>query len=113
MSSGRYDEEERRRRIGHNEAAFRRINEAARTGAGNGTSVTGILCECGHLDCREELALPRPEYEEVRSRPRRFIVLPGHEIPDAERVVAERDGWNVVEKLDAAGEVAEETDPRA
>jgi hypothetical protein len=52
------------------------------------------------------------EYEEIRSDPRRFVVKPGHELPDFERVV-EQEGYYVVQKVGDAGEVAERLDPRA
>jgi len=39
-------------------------------------------------------------------------VLPGHEMTGVETVVATRPGYVIVEKLDQAGEVAEQSDPR-
>jgi hypothetical protein len=52
------------------------------------------------------------EYEEIRSHPRWFVLVPGHEIPDVETVVSARPGYVIVEKQDLAGEVAEAHDPR-
>jgi hypothetical protein len=46
-------------------------------------------------------------YESVRANPRRFIVKPGHERRELERVVDARDGYLVVEKVGDAGAVAE------
>ena len=51
-------------------------------------------------------------YEAVRASPRRFLVLEGHETPEVERVVERHPAYVVVEKLDEAARVAEETDPR-
>jgi hypothetical protein len=52
------------------------------------------------------------EYEDVRAHPRRFVVLPGHELGELETVVESRSGYVIVEKRDLAGEVAEQHDPR-
>jgi hypothetical protein len=38
------------------------------------------------------------EYASVRRHPTRFIVVPGHEDGDIERIVGARDGYLVVEK---------------
>jgi hypothetical protein len=54
------------------------------------------------------------EYEALRAEPTRFAVVPGHEVPDVERVVDRRPKYLVVEKDDDdAEEVARESDPRS
>ena len=73
----------------------------------------GFVCECGNLDCLARLELTRAVYEEVRSDPRRFVVVPGHEDMEIARVVAAEEGYLVVEKIDEAAEVAIEHDPRS
>ena len=101
---------ESERRVGLNEATFREINEGVR-----GTPRDGLLsfrCECGRLGCNRLIALSRPRYEEVRADPRRFFVIPGHELTDFERVVERHDEYSVVEKHEGASDVAERTDPR-
>lgn len=72
----------------------------------------GFVCECGEDACRERVYLSLAEYESVRASPIRFAVLPGHEFPEAERVVEERDGYLVVEKCERVRYVAEQSDPR-
>jgi hypothetical protein len=52
------------------------------------------------------------EYERVRAHSRRFVVAPGHELPDAETIIEVAAGYTVVEKRDQAGTVAEASDPR-
>ncbi|MCW2949862.1 MAG: putative two-component system response regulator [Thermoleophilia bacterium] len=52
------------------------------------------------------------DYEEIRSEPDHFAVLVGHEILDAERVIAERESYLIVEKYGDAGRVATAGDPR-
>ena len=107
-------------RIARNEALFREFNERVEDMAENfdlrdeGDSLLiGFVCECGHLDCLERIELTRAAYEEVRSDPRRFVVVPDHEDPEIARVVARREGHLVVEKIDEAAEVAIEHDPRS
>ena len=51
-------------------------------------------------------------YERVREDPRHFLLVPGHEIPQAEVVVERQPAYVVVEKIGEAAEVAEEEDPR-
>jgi hypothetical protein len=107
-------------RVARNEALFREFNERVADMAGSfdpqgeGDALRiEFVCECGDLDCLERLELTRAAYEEVRSNPRRFVVAPGHDNPEVERVVARGDGYLVVEKIDEAAEVATEHDPRS
>ena len=84
-------------RVAHNEAAFRAIN--AEIADDTTHHRVGFLCECGHATCRRIVELGVAEYREVRADPRHFFVLPGHEIPSAERVVTRvEDSYLVVEK---------------
>jgi acetone carboxylase gamma subunit len=70
-------------------------------------------CECGSAACTQQIAMTVVEYETVRAEPTRFAVIPGHEMPEIERVVARHPNYLVVEKHDPdAEEVARETDPR-
>ena len=48
----------------------------------------------------------------MREHGDRFLVAPGHNLPDIEQSSSETDGWWVIEKEGAAGELAEELDPR-
>jgi hypothetical protein len=107
---------ERARRVGLNEALFRQVNEAveevnARFGRIEHLSV---VCECGDGECMAKIEITTAAYEQVRSNPQHFIVLPGHEIPDVETVVESGDGYEVVEKHEGVPEaVAGKTDPRS
>lgn len=102
-------------RLGANEAVFRQINERIERGhwPGEEDSPVGFRCECARLGCNDVIELSPREYERVRSNPRRFIVLPGHERLDIEVVVERSAGYLIVEKLNQAAEKAEETDPRS
>jgi hypothetical protein len=101
-------------RIAHNEAVFRDVNERIADGhwPGEPDAAVAFRCECGSLRCNQLLEVTLAVYEQVRADPRHFVLLPGHDIPDVEAVVASGDGYIVVEKMGLAGEVAEATDPR-
>jgi hypothetical protein len=109
--------DERARRVGHNEALFRQVNERIEdlTEAFATPSETfAVVCECGDLDCTEHVDLPPAVYERTRQNPTRFVVKAGHEIPDLEHIVEADDDYRVIEKdPPEAKRVAEETDPRS
>jgi hypothetical protein len=101
-------------RAAADEAAIRDVNEGIERGQwpGDEDSPVGFRCECARLGCNRLVELTVHEYEEVRSHPRRFVVVPGHELPDVETIVATRPGYLIVEKRDQAGAVAESPDRR-
>jgi hypothetical protein len=102
-----------RQRIAANEALFRQINERINQGHWQGED-NGIAfrCECARLGCNAMVSLNSEQYERVRANPRRFVLLPGHELLEHETVVERGDTYVVVEKLGEAGAIAEATDPR-
>jgi hypothetical protein len=106
----------REERIGLNEAVFREVNERIENLAETfdlGSEQLDLLCECGDPNCRERIVMTHSEYEQVRSESKLFAVYPGHEIPDVERVIDRRKGYDIVEKIEGAPErIAEQTDPR-
>jgi hypothetical protein len=101
-------------RLGLNEALFRSINERIEAGTwpASRSDVASFRCECAALGCNLLLEMTLAEYESVRANARHFIVAPGHEILEVERVVRRADTYLVVEKVGDAGDVADETDPR-
>jgi hypothetical protein len=105
----------KQRRAGANEATIRDVNEGIERGQWPGEEDTpvGFRCECARLGCNRLIELTVREYEDVRANPRRFVVLPGHELPDFEKVIEARPGYVIVEKQNQAGEVAEEHDRRS
>jgi hypothetical protein len=92
---------DRERRIAENESRFREINERLeadlRRLPDDGEPV-GYVCECGRAGCAELVQLSRAEYERVRGDSQTFLILPGHEFPDAEDVVAGAERFMVVRK---------------
>jgi predicted ThiF/HesA family dinucleotide-utilizing enzyme len=105
-------ERQGKQRIAMNEATFRKVNEGMEAGQ-EPTGLLTFVCECGRLGCNKLLQLTRAEYEAVRGNPRRFAILDGHEILEAEKVVERHDRYLVVEKAGGAeAEIVEHTDPR-
>lgn len=100
-------------RIGRNESIFRAINERVEELGADVAEPPEFICECARTDCVERLRVPAAVYESVRSRSRHFLLVPGHERFEFERVVDHGDGWLVVMKIGEAGEVAAEEDPRS
>jgi hypothetical protein len=108
---------ERERRIAENEALFRDLNEevgvvAQSFSAGGEPRTFDFLCECGDAVCADRVPVTLTKYEELRSSPVRFIVVPGHEIPDVERVVETTPAYRVIEKYGDAAEIVRDRDPR-
>jgi hypothetical protein len=97
------------------EALFREVNEQIRSleeEPGNGDETLTVICECGDASCTDRVVLSVAEYEGIRDDSLHYVIVSGHEWPGVERVVERHEGWEVVRKVGAAGEVAEETDPR-
>ena len=96
-----------------NENVFREVNERLELlGEEFGDDAVEFLCECADPDCSAALSIPVSAYESVRDHARRFVIVPGHQRVDVERVVEEHPAYLVVEKVGEAGEAAEDTDPR-
>jgi hypothetical protein len=104
----------REERVASNEILFRQVNERIREIEGDRWRVDPVdfMCECGDISCTRVVHLATGDYERVRSDPRHFAVLPGHELPDLEHVVERHDHYLVVEKSGEPGEQAAAADPR-
>jgi hypothetical protein len=107
----------RERRIGLNEAVYREVNEKLRAVNEVFATITDtfeIMCECGHATCDERFSIAPDAYEELRRDPVLFAIVPGHEIPDVEEVVAETEAYAVVRKRSGdPAKLAVQTDPRS
>jgi hypothetical protein len=93
----------RAERIGRNEDLFRKVNdqiEGVNEAFGTITGTMSILCECGKLDCIEQIDLTVDAYRELRADLTRFAVKPGHEAADLERIVERHEGYFVVQKAE-------------
>jgi hypothetical protein len=109
---------ERETRVAENQTTFRRLNEDIEGVAEDlGDSLTvrliPFLCECADARCTEIIRLTLTEYEDLRAGPRRFGVVPGHEIgSEDEQVVSRSERFTTVEKIGEPGRMAAESDPR-
>jgi hypothetical protein len=107
-------DEETQRRIGHNQAMFREVNEGIQRGhwPGDEGAPVGFRCECARIGCNAILSMPAREYERIREHPRWFLILPGHEVDVVETVIERGPSYSVVEKEAEAARIAAATDPR-
>jgi hypothetical protein len=95
-------------RLARQQTLLREVNDRIETMAGNNQAVE-FVCECSDADCVSTVMAGIEEYERIRSNSTLFLVHPGHETLEVERVVVQLNGYLVVEKVE--GEVAKETDP--
>ena len=106
----------REERIGRNDATFREANEKIAKAASGYDWVEPVpfICECATESCTVIVNLSLAEYEEVRSRPTRFFVSPGHQASEGMvSLLDDRGRYFLLEKEGRAGEVATELDPRS
>lgn len=91
---------ERERRLARNHLLFREINERVRGLSESFDLVSdrqAFICECGDTRCTEQISMTLREYEHVRSKPGRFLVVKGHERSGVDTAVVETDRFLVVE----------------
>ena len=106
----------RHERVARNEAMYRSVNreiEQASQDAGEGPADhIEVLCECGREGCSDVLALTVAEYDQAHEQRDRFVVVPGHEDEEIERVVVRAGGYLVVDKVGEAEDIAEAEERR-
>ena len=104
---------DRERRLALNEAAFRVANERIRNWPerrghekprGTTAMRAGELSRAGAHELRRVRARA--------GRLDRFVVVPGHEVPDIERIVERAERYFVIEKNPEVHGITEMTDPR-
>ena len=108
--------ESRQERAARNESLFRDVNERIGSTATEASPMfTEFMCECADASCFEHVSLTSEEYSSVRNMgPVYFILKPGHDDADVERVVGgEANRYEIVEKQEVAAAVALELDPRS
>jgi hypothetical protein len=57
-----------------------------------------FYCECSDENCRERITQKPSVYLNIRKNSSQFIILPGHNVPEVERIVKSTDEYMVVEK---------------
>ena len=101
--------DERKRRIGENEALFRRVNELVRPLERKWMTV---LCECGDRACRDQIVIAQEQYVRVREDSALFILRPGHDVSATEEIQSKNLEFWIVRKDPGLPErVARATDP--
>jgi hypothetical protein len=103
-------------RIAENQSMFRAVNERVTAWperqAAPAAEKLMFYCECADPKCFERVHLTAAEYEAIRADSTRFAVVDGHVFPEAEDVVADPDGYEVVEKKEHLRGMLERMDPR-
>jgi hypothetical protein len=85
------------------EALFRDVNERIAESAERfDADRTEFVCECADPNCTHRVPATLAEYEEVRAEPSTFLVVPGHEHSDIERVISDRGRFRIVDKVQQA-----------
>lgn len=103
--------QEREVRAARNQMLFRSVNGRVRE-LGEKTldavSELDFACECESPDCVKTISMPVADFAAIEELENQFIVLPGHEVPEVEDTVAERDGFIIVSKRGAGAEFVKE-----
>jgi hypothetical protein len=81
-----------------------RILELGQKLDGGGLQEVEFACECTDDSCVERTSLTARQFGEIEENENQFIVLPGHERPGVEDVVAEHEGFLIVSKRGAGAE---------
>ena len=98
-------DDETARRLAENQALYRSVNERIKDAGrelGGPDHPYEFICECSDLSCSERITATLREYEAVRARADRFLLLDGHEVADVERVVDRNSRFLTVEKIGEA-----------
>ena len=102
---------ERQLRAAQNQMLFRSVNDQimeAGEKLGDSRGEVDFACECADDTCVEKIRLSPHQFLGIESEANRFIVLRGHELPEVEDVIAERDGFLIVSKRGAGAEFVQE-----
>ena len=84
----------------HTESLFRDVNERIAESAQRfEADTTQFVCECADPNCAHRIEVTLDEYEDVRADGATFMLEPGHEHEDIERVVERRGRFHIVEKV--------------
>ena len=88
-------------RIRESQEAFAKANEQIRASAERYGFEQRVpfLCECSEATCTKSVRLFLTSYREARAAVEGFILLPGHDDPKLERIVAHGDGYVLVERF--------------
>lgn len=108
-------ENESERRQAENEVVFRQANQQIQKNLqkldksvvadGHPTSLMltediplHFYCECSNENCRERIEITQGQYEALHKNTSQFVVIPGHEVAEIERIIKTEPTYLVVEK---------------
>jgi hypothetical protein len=92
---------DRQERIIENEKLFREVNERVADLQGDFSDPDPEwVCECGDETCFEKVNVPAEDYQQIRAHDDWFVITPGHEKADIERIVRQNGEFVVVEKFE-------------
>ena len=96
------EDEPRGQRARENEERFAHANAEIKTVADR-VGVDGkvpFLCECSDLGCTGIIKILLDDYRAAKSPGGAFVLLPGHDDANVERVVSEGEGFVIVKKYE-------------
>jgi hypothetical protein len=72
-----------------------------------------FFCECANEKCHDRVELTLNQYKKYHRNGSQFIVLPGHHVPEIERIIHKTGTFYVVEKYMTPPSDAEQLNPTA
>jgi hypothetical protein len=102
---------ERQVRAAQNQLMFRLLNDRIKELGDQPRSLGQELdfaCECADSTCVAKIRLSALQFLAIESEENQFIVLRGHEVPEVEDVIAQRDGFLIVSKRGAGAAFVKE-----
>ena len=97
-------------RLARNGALFRQVDERLpELSEGVQDGSMQFVCECSNEDCTATIKMNHAGYESVRAHSTFFVVAPGHEMLEVEKIIDRREGWTIVQKV-SDSDYAAETD---
>jgi len=102
-------------RSARTESVFRDVNERiAETAERFDSEEAHFLCECDDPLCNQRIETSLETYEEVRENGAKFLVADEHVNEEVERVIEQRRGFSIVEKVKPlVRRTVRELDPRS
>jgi hypothetical protein len=73
------------------------------------TTQISFYCECSDEKCRDRIMLTADEYLALHRTKKQFLMLPGHDIPTVENIIATTNEYIIVEKKEDPPETPNKT----
>jgi hypothetical protein len=103
------------RRLAENEMVFREYNERIQRGFDELSHLAQqegkkelvfdddmplhFYCECSDENCDKRIEIEPSIYRQIHEKRDRFMAKKGHEVPEIEKVISQKDSYAVIEKL--------------